>query len=200
MYTPTKECSNSKCQENNPQSIERFAKNRTQGDGFNNQCKSCEKTRNAAYRQTKEGKAAMARGAKKHNRTEKGKKSKRKFVTSTAGKICRARADKKRRNTEEGKAAHAAIQANRRAKKLEATPKWLTKEQKLQIKQFYIDAARLTIETGILHHVDHILPLQGEGIRGLHTPWNLQILAESENAKKNNSFDFTYDNESWRNK
>lgn len=91
-----------------------------------------------------------------------------------------------------------ALAAKKRAIKLQATPKNLNKEQKLEIQAVYIEAARLTKETGIKHHVDHILPLQGEEISGLHVPWNIQILTASENIKKKNKFDFTYENEGWR--
>jgi hypothetical protein len=76
--------------------------------------------------------------------------------------------------------------ARRRAAKLQATPKWLTEKQKQQIEVFYIEAARLTRETGIPHEVDHIRPLQGKNSNGLHVPWNMQILTQVENARKNN--------------
>lgn len=79
-----------------------------------------------------------------------------------------------------------AVEAKRRATKLLATPSWLTKEHLKQIEEFYIEAARLTKETGIPHDVDHIDPLQGKNVCGLHVPWNLQILTASENRKKGN--------------
>lgn len=79
-----------------------------------------------------------------------------------------------------------AIQAKRRAKKIQATPAWLTKEQLEQILGFYTKAKRLEQETGIKHHVDHIVPLQGLNVSGLHVPWNLQILTAKENLKKSN--------------
>jgi len=76
--------------------------------------------------------------------------------------------------------------ARRRAMLLQATPRWLTEEHKKQIETIYNEAARLTRDTGIPHEVDHIIPLQGIDCRGLHVPWNLQILTQKENAKKNN--------------
>lgn len=66
--------------------------------------------------------------------------------------------------------------AKHRAAKLRATPNWLTKEQLEQIAKIYEEAARLTKETGVSHHVDHIIPLQGKSVSGLHVPWNLQVL------------------------
>lgn len=79
-----------------------------------------------------------------------------------------------------------ALKALYRAMKLQATPKWLTKEHKQQIQEIYIESTRLTKETGIKHVVDHIIPLQGRIVSGLHVPWNLQILTFSENSKKSN--------------
>ena len=79
-----------------------------------------------------------------------------------------------------------AAAAKRRAAKLQATPPWLTKEQKSEIVGFYIKAREMTDITGIPHHVDHIMPLNGENTCGLHVPWNLQILTAEENITKSN--------------
>jgi 5-methylcytosine-specific restriction endonuclease McrA len=76
--------------------------------------------------------------------------------------------------------------ATRRAKKLQATPIWLTTEQKEQIKLIYAEANRLTKSTNIAYHVDHIVPLNNDTVCGLHVPWNLQVLKAVDNIVKSN--------------
>ena len=82
----------------------------------------------------------------------------------------------------------AAVKAKYRASKLQRTPDWLTKEHHDQIVNVYAERDRIIQDTGIEHHVDHIVPLQGENISGLHVPWNLQVLTATENLKKSNSY------------
>ncbi len=78
--------------------------------------------------------------------------------------------------------------AKRRAVKLQATPKWLTKLQWSHITLFYNAAASLSKELGIKIEVDHIVPLQGEIVSGLHVPWNLQVLRLEDNRSKGNTY------------
>jgi hypothetical protein len=79
-------------------------------------------------------------------------------------------------------------QAFRRAKVKQATPPWLTKEHKAQIALVYKEALRLSNESGILYHVDHIVPLNGKTVSGLHVPWNLCAIPAEENHRKSNKF------------
>jgi 5-methylcytosine-specific restriction endonuclease McrA len=79
-----------------------------------------------------------------------------------------------------------ALCAKRHASKLQRTPKWLTSLHKQQITIFYELAAALTREFGIKMEVDHIIPLQGKNVSGLHVPWNLQVISASDNASKGN--------------
>ena len=74
----------------------------------------------------------------------------------------------------------------RRRRFRDATPKWLTAEQKLEIRFHYRLAIALSRSTKIPHAVDHIIPLQGEDVCGLHVPWNMQVLTQDENLQKSN--------------
>lgn len=80
----------------------------------------------------------------------------------------------------------AAAFAEYRASKLDATPRWLTRTHRAQIAAVYSEAARLSDETGVPHHVDHIVPLRGRMVCGLHVPWNLEAIPAIDNIRKSN--------------
>lgn len=88
------------------------------------------------------------------------------------------------RSENKGKINHYAVM--RLAAKLRATPSWLSNAMVAEIESMYTARAKIEAETGIKHHVDHIIPLQGETVCGLHVPWNLQILTAAENVRKSN--------------
>jgi hypothetical protein len=74
----------------------------------------------------------------------------------------------------------------RRRRFRDATPKWLTDTQKMEIRLKYRLAIELSRATGERHAVDHIIPLHGESVCGLHVPWNLQVLTQKDNLAKYN--------------
>jgi hypothetical protein len=81
-----------------------------------------------------------------------------------------------------------ALYARYRAAKNEATPEWLTDKHLEEIQEFYTLAQELAWlnQDGKAFHVDHIIPLRGKDVCGLHVPWNLQLLTWQENLSKSN--------------
>lgn len=74
---------------------------------------------------------------------------------------------------------HKFSESKRRAKKLQRTPKWANLDK---IKEIYKKCPEG-------YHVDHIIPLQGALVSGLHTEENLQYLTVFENLSKGNTFE-----------
>jgi hypothetical protein len=70
----------------------------------------------------------------------------------------------------------------------ERTPKWLTQEHWDQMNHLYWLCKDLKATTGEDYHVDHIVPLQGENVSGLHVPWNLQVLPSDLNLSKGRGY------------
>lgn len=81
---------------------------------------------------------------------------------------------------------YKALSSFRRKRNQQATPKWLTYTQKKEIRSLYIIAQTSTKITGVKYVVDHIVPLVGDNVCGLHVPWNLQIMTQEDNLLKSN--------------
>ena len=75
---------------------------------------------------------------------------------------------------------------SRRRKHRLATPKWLSRKQKSEIRQIYQIAITMSKTTGEQYVVDHIVPLRSELVCGLHVPWNLRVIPQQENLLKSN--------------
>ena len=137
-----------------------------------------------AYRESDQGKAALKKYSqsdkakvtkKAYSQTEKAKAASRDYFQSDHGKALQ----KAWRQSEHGRALHNATSAKYRAALLQRIPAWADLEA---IQLFYAN-----YPPG--YHVDHIVPLQGERVSGLHVLENLQYLTAAENLKKGNKFD-----------
>ena len=73
--------------------------------------------------------------------------------------------------------------AARRAGLDMATPKWADRSK---IKNIYQECIAKTKLSGIKYEVDHIIPLKGKSVSGLHVHWNLQVIEASVNRSKSN--------------
>jgi hypothetical protein len=105
------------------------------------------------------------------------------------------RKDKKDLLLEQSKAWHKnnrarsnALSKKRKTGKLKRTPPWLSEHQLFLMECRYSIAKMLSKYGCEPWEVDHIVPLQGNKVCGLHVPWNLQVIPASENRKKGNKY------------
>ena len=115
------------------------------------------------------------------NRKELAEKRRAKYLENRS-EVLRKTAEWKRANP----AMVNARSMKRHAGKTCRTPAWLTDLDKFVIQEIYDLAQMMTQMTGTPHEVDHILPLHGQTVSGLHVPWNLRVIPQSHNASKQN--------------
>jgi 5-methylcytosine-specific restriction endonuclease McrA len=129
-----------------------------------------------------------------YNKSEAGQQAKRKYYEANKENViarAQARPDEdKRRYKKTHKVnnpdMYKEMTSLRRRRFRDATPKWLTDTHKMEIRLKYRLAIELSRATGERYAVDHIIPLHGENVCGLHVPWNLQILTQKDNLAKYN--------------
>lgn len=81
---------------------------------------------------------------------------------------------------------YKALTSVRKRRHRKATPQWITADQKLAMRQLYLQAMEITKLTSERYVVDHIVPLISFEVCGLHVPWNLRVITQEENLKKSN--------------
>lgn len=79
--------------------------------------------------------------------------------------------------------------SQRRAQKIQATPSWLSAIELAKIQEMYDVAIAKSKQTGIKHHVDHVVPLKNGVVCGLHVPWNLRVITAVDNIFKSNKME-----------
>ena len=92
------------------------------------------------------------------------------------------------RYTRRNPATRNKLTANYRSTKASRIPPWLSADEMWMIGQAYEIAAFRSKITKMSWHVDHIVPLRGKIVSGLHVPWNLQVIPGKENVKKGNAY------------
>ena len=99
-------------------------------------------------------------------------------------------AARKKKYREDYPEKKAAADAKRRAAQLERIPSWSDKSDLKAIRKIYARCKRINKLTGIPHEVDHVIPMQGENISGLHHSTNLAIIPAALNRSKKNKWEF----------
>jgi len=155
-----------------------FYKNKSTKDGFQAQCKSC----GQQLRKDNPEKLKQQNAQWRSNNVERDKQNRARWKKDNANRNKQTLAQWKKDNADK----QNAYGAKRRAAEIQRTVPWANLNT---IRAFYTEAQRLTNETGVVHHVDHILPLQGTNVSGLHIETNLQVLPYYENLSKSNNYE-----------
>ena len=162
--------------------------------GYTSACKTCTKRQQKSYMQTDAGKASASntyQQRKDHAITTVGKwQQANKAKVNAASKTYREnnaeqRFESGKKWRDKNKALSCFLANQRRARKIQATPPWADVDA---MKSLYKECDRLTNETGIPHHVHHIVPLQElDFVCGLHCQQNLKILPINEHNELHSS-------------
>lgn len=171
-----------KCNQEKP--FEAFYASSTHKSGYASWCKECESERNRLksqkYRDSRLAKAKQWRDENK-DKQEIATKTWRENNPERTAAMYRDWADRNRDKVN-------AKWMKREASKKNRTPAWLTVDELWMIEQAYDIAAKRKQALGFDWHVDHIVPLQGKTVSGLHVPWNLQVIPAKLNQQKSNHF------------
>lgn len=194
-----------------PKPVDAFHNDKSSADGKKSRCADCMRAaRRAYYQQNAAADNARSRQYKASERDAILSKQRAKYLAERESEALRAKAYRARnldrllaqvrRYKAENRSAvlayrkqhhlnnphlYRAQAMKRKAAKLLATPSWA---DEAAIKAIYQDACRIERETGVPQHVDHIVPLLGKSVCGLHVPWNLRVIPAVENVRKGNRF------------
>ena len=173
----------SKCGEEKP--LEAFHRDGKRKDGVSPQCKACVKAKSADwYQRNKERVSENATRWRGNNREKERARCRRNYAENLS-----LRREANRRWFKDNPDKSAAKTAKRRFALLQRCV-LLTPAKERQIAAIYAEAKRLTEETGVPHHVDHIVPLRGKTSSGLHVPENLRVIPAQLNLCKGAKIDY----------
>lgn len=160
--------------------------------GLDSQCRSCRKKIKAKwYSDNAETRRKVHRDWRAKNKEHISKYNKE-YSKENKEKIRAKQADWRSENkdyfvewTKANRAAAREKILRRRAAKNKAFPAWANRERIIEIYRLAVEKTKLT---GIKHEVDHIVPLQGRIVCGLHVEHNLRVVTMDENRSKFNSY------------
>jgi len=113
-------------------------------------------------------------------------KNKELVLARASSRSSEAKQAYRNKHKKENPELYKALTSVRKRRHRDATPKWITAEQKLAMREMYLQAQKITKITGERYVVDHIIPLISPEVCGLHVPWNLRVITQDENLKKSN--------------
>lgn len=177
--------------------LKRFGSNRSKPDGLNSCCKQCVRARQFRNYHSNPQKCQQITKRWRSRNKERLTEYSKSYWTTNKDRLGARAKEYYQQNKEKlkeyakkwklaNRARATAVENERRARQLKATPRWLTSQQKGWIQEWYNLAKWQECHYGGKWHVDHIVPLRGKNVSGLHVPWNLQVIPAIENIRKGN--------------
>lgn len=172
-----KTCRSKTCLQDNPQPLANFVKDDRYKDGYQNRCKFCQKKYDSE-RFLKQRSKILQQSKNYYVANLEVARAKRALWRAMNRAYAREYGIKYRKENpgkELAKTRRYALAKRNRV------PRWLTKEQIDEMTRIYENCPKG-------YEVDHIIPLQGKMVSGLHVPSNLQYLTIAENRSKSNKY------------
>lgn len=184
-----KRCWRCKCEKE----VSEFGSNASRKDGLNPCCRPCareasvewrlknpdgRKAIHAKYRANNIDKCRQAQAAWRTHDVERARLVKQMWSQKNQATVRVSKKAWLERNP--------LAQVVRKKRLRRSTPPWADLKA---VAAVYLEARRLSIETGVPHDVDHIVPLHGRTVCGLHVHWNLRPLPAALNKAKSNRWD-----------
>lgn len=161
-----------------------FGKHKAGKDGIYARCKACEASRVAAYSKANSAKNKARALAWYKENTVKAITNNHAYKVANRAAV-RAKESAYNKAHPEQRRAH---NANRRASRRRATPPWFSELDAFAIQEAYSLATRREAITSFAWHVDHVIPLRGLAVCGLHIGKNLQVIPATLNLRKHNKY------------
>jgi len=193
-----------RCRCSLPASVDFFHRSKAKRDGLTSQCKKCRSGMwNKYYEENRSGQIERSIVSSRLRRQDPVVRERERIQSRERKRVVLSDQNKRSEHRERtrawfsnnkarvnampsrDKALRCYYQSMRRAAVIRATPIWADRQQ---ILGFYQEAKRLTELTGVPHEVDHIIPLRGDLVSGLHVQGNLRVITRAENRTKSNRY------------
>jgi hypothetical protein len=170
-----------------------FYKNKASSDGVTNKCKSCMKEYSKKYKEDNKSSTEEYSLSYRKSYYKKNRESRLLWQKDYREKNLEERRAYDRQQSKiyynANKGSCMEKSSRRRACMIGATPPWVDEKHRQRLLSIYKTCRNVSEKTGKEHHVDHIVPLNGKNVCGLHVWWNLRIIPAKMNLSKGNKLE-----------